>query len=84
MVSKAVDRHFPQLCSHLLERISKMVAEIDLRSEGERLAAVLSYCCLFNRVIVSSQALRESGFKENPLYRRIEQEANDKLAKVEF
>lgn len=72
VISKAVDRHYSQLSSHLLERICKMVTEIDLRSEHEKLTAVLSYSCLFNRVIVSSKALKENGFKDNLLYKRIE------------
>lgn len=48
------------------------------------MAAVLSYSCLFNRIIVSSKALRDNGYKDNSLYKRIEREVNDKLSKVEF
>ena len=32
--------------------------EIDLKWEGDKLTAVLSYSCLFNRIITTSQYLK--------------------------
>jgi hypothetical protein len=61
-----------------------MVGEIDLKCEGDRLAVVLSYSCLFNRIILASKTLQASGFKAYPPYRKIEAEANSRLANLEF
>lgn len=84
MVSKAVDAYFPHETDHILEKILKMVQDIDLKWEGEKVNAVLSYSCLFNRIITTSQSLKSIGYANSIPYRRIKDEANNKLGQLEL
>jgi hypothetical protein len=73
VLSKAVDHYFQDSTDHLLKRIKKMVSEIDLKVEGDKLNSVLSYACLFERVLNSSSYLKKNAGKQYPLYLEIEE-----------
>lgn len=48
VVSRAIDDAYPEVFDCLLDKIKKMVAEIDLKGEGEKLTYTALYCSLFN------------------------------------
>jgi len=48
------------------------VNEVDIKSEGEKLNAILAFSCLFNKILVNSKYLRQNGGKSNPLYLELE------------
>lgn len=84
VVSKAVDAHYKDLTEHLVLRIFKLVSEIDIKWEGDKLAAVLSYSSLFNRIFITSTTMKDNGYKRYLPYLNVKAELNLKLGQLEF
>ena len=69
VASKAADNYFEDTTVHLLKRVKKMVNELDLKVEGDRLTSILIYASLFNRVLNFSNYLKKNDGKQNALYK---------------
>lgn len=61
-----------------------MVADIDLKAEGDKLQSILSYASLFNRILNNSQYLKRNNGKKYPPYVEIEEVVNEKLGKIKL
>lgn len=61
-----------------------MVSELDLKAEGQKITVILAYSCLFNKILTNSQYIKKKGGKTYPLYREVEIQVTQKLAKIQL